>query len=93
MARLTVRVTPRSSRDEVVAVGADGVVRVRVTAAPVDGAANAAVARVLAEALGLPARDVVRVSGGASRTKVFEVSLGEDELKARLSATRRPKPG
>ncbi|MQC17891.1 MAG: DUF167 domain-containing protein [Chloroflexi bacterium] len=56
-ARITVRITPRASRDEVVGER-DGLVLVRVTAPPVEGAANEALVRVLAKALGLPRGDV-----------------------------------
>jgi len=84
MARLTVRVTPRASRDAITGWGEDGALAVRVTAPPADGAANAAVAKLLARALALPGRDVVLVRGATSRVKQFEVPLSEQELRARL---------
>jgi len=84
MSRLTVKVTPRASREEV-SLSADGVVKVRVTAAPVDGSANAAVVRALAKALGLAARDVVLVSGATGRQKLFDVPLDESEVHGRLA--------
>jgi hypothetical protein len=87
MARIAVRVTPRASREGIVA-GADGSIAVRVTAPPADGAANAAVARLLAKALGLPARDVVLVSGATAREKVFEIPLEEQEVRQRLAGAR-----
>ena len=66
--------------------GTDGdLLVVRVTAAPVDGAANEALVRVLAKALGLPRRDVVIVSGATSRTKIVEVAgLDVTEVRRRL---------
>lgn len=84
--RLAVRVTPRSTRDAVEGFDAEGTLRVRVTAAPADGAANAAVARLLAKALGLPSRDVVLVSGTTARQKLFDVSLDVAEIRRRLEA-------
>jgi uncharacterized protein YggU (UPF0235/DUF167 family) len=87
--RLTVRVTPRAAR-EGVARDADGTVRVRVTAAPVDGAANAAVVRALASALDLPARDVTLVAGATGRVKQFEVPLSEGGLDRRLPRQAAP---
>lgn len=84
MARFSVRVTPRSSRDGVEGFDNAGVLKVRVTAPPADGAANEAVARLLASTLKLPARDVLLVSGAASRNKVFDVPLTLDEVRARL---------
>jgi uncharacterized protein YggU (UPF0235/DUF167 family) len=62
-----------------------GDVRVRVTAAPADGAANQAVLRVLADALGIGATRLRIVSGAAARRKVVEVSgMAADQLQARL---------
>jgi uncharacterized protein (TIGR00251 family) len=82
--RLRVRVTPRASRDAVDGFDAAGLLRVRVTAPPADGAANAAVAKLLAKALGLPPRDVVLVSGATAREKTFDVPLAEGDVAARL---------
>jgi uncharacterized protein YggU (UPF0235/DUF167 family) len=59
----------------------DGVLRVRVAAPPVDGAANEALVRLLASELGV-ARSAVRlVSGATARTKRIEVD-GQDALIA-----------
>jgi uncharacterized protein (TIGR00251 family) len=82
--RLRVRVTPRASRDAIEGFDDAGILRIRVTAPPADGAANKAVTKLLASALGIPPRDVVLVSGGTSRVKVFEVGLEEDVVSARL---------
>lgn len=84
MARLSVRVTPRASRDSVEGFDAEGVLRLRVTAAPAEGEANAAVTKLLSRVLGIPSRDVVMVSGGTARQKVFDVPLSETEVRARL---------
>lgn len=88
MARLSVRVTPRASRDGIDGFDPEGVLRVRVTAAPADGAANAAVVKLLARALGLPARDVVLVSGATGREKIFDVPIEVEEVRARVDAAR-----
>ncbi|GIW17640.1 MAG: hypothetical protein KatS3mg064_0797 [Tepidiforma sp.] len=90
MARLTVRVTPRAGRDGIDGFDEAGALRVRVRAAPADGAANAAVAALLAKALGLPGRQVALVQGAASRVKVFEVGLPLEEAAARLGAGIEP---
>ena len=83
-ARITVRVTPRSGRDSIEA-GAGGVLHVRVTAAPDDGKANAAVCKVVAAALGVPRTSVSVVRGQTARTKSLEVSgLGVEDVEARL---------
>jgi len=70
--RVTVRVVPRAKKDEVI-VAADGALRVRVTAAPVDGRANAAVCRLLAKHFGVRRSAVSIVSGESGRTKIVEV--------------------
>lgn len=70
--RLEVRVIPRARRDE---VGGErgGRLVVRTTAAPVDDAANRAVAKLLAAHLGVAKRDVAIVGGHRSRDKTVEV--------------------
>jgi uncharacterized protein (TIGR00251 family) len=88
MARLSVRVTPRASRDAVEGFDADGTLRVRVTAAPADGAANAAVAKLLARALDLPGRDIVLISGATARQKVFEIPIELADARTRVEAHR-----
>jgi hypothetical protein len=71
--RFSVRVQPRSSRERVDGVFA-GAVRIRLTAPPVDGAANDALIAFLSGALGVAARAVRIVRGATSRTKLVEVS-------------------
>jgi uncharacterized protein len=70
--RIAVRLTPRGGRDRVDGV-ADGVLKVRVAAPPVDGAANKALTGLLAAELGVPRGAVRIVSGETARTKVVEV--------------------
>ncbi len=82
--RLSVRVLPRSSRDEIAREG-DGL-RVRVTASPVSGAANDALVALLARRLKVPLQAVAVVRGAAARKKVVTVGgLTSDELWQRLS--------
>lgn len=85
--RLKLRVTPKGRSDEIVGVTPDGVVQVRVTAAPQEGDANRAVLRLLSRALGVP-RGAVRIKGGAaSRDKWVEVD-GLDAAQAKRLLTR-----
>ena len=66
------RVTPGASRDE---VRIDGdAVQLRVTAPPADGAANTAVLRLLAAALGRPRRDLTLLRGASARIKLIGVA-------------------
>lgn len=68
----TVRVVPRASPNGL-AGEHDGALRVRVSAAPVDGAANEELIRVLARALSVPRRNVEIASGHTSKIKLVRV--------------------
>jgi uncharacterized protein (TIGR00251 family) len=68
-----VRVQPRSSRKGIDGVVGD-VLRVRLTAPPADGAANAQLIEVLSEALGVRKKSISIVRGRSSRTKVIEIA-------------------
>ena len=80
---VTIRVTPRAAAN---AVGGerDGALLVRVTAAPADGKANAAVLRVVAAALDLPPSEVRLVRGATARMKVVSVPSGTEASLRRL---------
>jgi uncharacterized protein YggU (UPF0235/DUF167 family) len=51
----------------------DGVLRARVAAPAIEGAANQALLRLLADELDIPKRDVRLVAGAASRTKLIVI--------------------
>ena len=62
------------------------VLRVRVKAPPVDGAANAALIQLLAKHLGVAKRDISLISGATARNKIIEVDgVSAEELSRRLS--------
>ena len=65
---VTVRAQPRASRDGFTAEAGGGM-RVRIRAAPVDGKANDALRRFIADAFGVPQSRVTMLSGEQSRTK------------------------
>jgi len=69
--RLNVRVIPRSSKNTL--EWQQGTLKARLTAPPVDGAANEALIALLAERLGLPKRNVMIVHGSTSRQKTVEI--------------------
>ena len=69
---LAVRVIPRAGRSAIAGVRR-GALLVRVAAAPADGAANAALAAVLARALGVPPRAIQLMSGARARDKQVRV--------------------
>jgi len=67
-----VRVAPRASRNRVLGVQ-DGALKVALTAPPVDGAANEALKKLLAKALGVSKSDVEILRGDRARIKVLRV--------------------
>jgi len=80
--RIAVRLTPRGGADRIDGAR-DGVLRVRVAAPPVDGAANNALVLLLADELHVPRGAVRLVAGTAARTKVVEVDGADDAIRSR----------
>lgn len=68
---LSVRVTPKASRNAVLADGE--VLRVLVTTVPEAGKANAAVIRQLAKALGIAKTRLTLLRGATGRDKLFRI--------------------
>jgi len=65
------------------------VLRARVTAPPIEGAANQALLRLLAEELGVPRRDVRLVAGAGGRTKLVVIdNLDPDVVLERWPGLR-----
>jgi uncharacterized protein (TIGR00251 family) len=85
---LAVRVTPKGGRDAIDGIAnlADGtcVLKVRVRAAASDGEANAALVRLLAEFVGVPAREVSLQAGGRARIKRLKIGGAGPTLAAAL---------
>jgi len=77
-------VQARAAR-EGVAGERQGVLLVRLNAAPVEGQANRALMRLLARVLGVPSSAVMLVRGAKARDKLIEISgLGRADVLARL---------
>jgi uncharacterized protein len=70
--RFAVRITPRSAVERV-DDPVDGVLKVRIMAPAVEGAANASLIRLLADELGIARRDVRIVAGASSRQKLVVI--------------------
>jgi uncharacterized protein len=87
---LSVRLTPRSAREKLVA-GPDGGYQAHVTAPPVEGAANGALCKLVAKAAGVAPSRVSVVRGQRSRQKVVRVDgVEEADLRARIGASFPP---
>ena len=83
---LSVVVIPRAGKSAI-EQRADGAIQVRVTAPPVDGAANAALVRFLAGALDVPRSRLEIISGETSRRKRIVIAgVAPDDLESRLQA-------
>ena len=90
MGRLSLKVVPGSSRDEVVGWLGDSL-KVKVKAPPEKGRANEAVVALLADRLGIDPSSIAVVSGHGSPAKIVAVDGMDDE--AIRQAFPREKPG
>jgi uncharacterized protein (TIGR00251 family) len=82
MADLAIRVQPRAKRTEVAGERGQAIV-IRVSAPPLDGRANEAVCKLLAQRLGVPTRAVRVVRGEKARDKVVRVDGIDGEAARR----------
>jgi len=82
---LSLRVQPRASRNAVVGWTGD-VLKIRLTAPPVEGAANASCLKFLADLLDLPQSHIEILKGAHSHNKVIRITgLSKEEVHARLA--------
>jgi uncharacterized protein (TIGR00251 family) len=87
--RFDVRVRPRAPRTKIVGVK-EGALQIAVAAPPVDGEANAELARALAAAIDVPTRDVAVVAGQTGKRKIVEVrGIDAVSARAKLAAYQR----
>jgi uncharacterized protein YggU (UPF0235/DUF167 family) len=89
--RLAVRLTPKGGRDRIDGWARDeagrAFLKVRVSAPPVDGAANEALIALIAKAVGRPRSAVTLAAGASARLKMLDVEgLDEADLAAALGA-------
>ncbi len=86
MLRVAVAAFPSSKVTRVQILGDDSLA-VHVRARPVEGKANAAIERAIAEALQLRPRQVTVVAGGRARRKIVEIDLDDvNTIRERLVA-------
>lgn len=85
-ALLKLHVTPRGSRNEI-SGWRDDTLCVKITAPPVEGAANALIVKFVADSLGVRKSQVELVSGDKSREKTLRIrGLSDSDIRARLGA-------
>ena len=88
--RLAVRLTPRASRNGVdgIALDAEGrpILKLRLVAPPVEGAANEALIAFLAKTLSLRKVDIIIRSGETSRVKILHLAGDSAEILRKLDS-------
>lgn len=72
-ATLSVRIQPRSSKNGIVLME-NGGLKIRLTAPPVDGAANEALVKFLSEVLSIAKSQIEIVSGHTAKNKIVKIS-------------------
>ncbi len=84
-AAFPVRVVPRASKNEISGRHGDAV-KIRITASPVEGAANDALVGLLAETLGIRKNQIEILSGHVSRDKIVcVIGLTPQDVEERLA--------
>ncbi len=73
MPKIKIRVLPRSSKNEVIGEMSDGVLKIKLTAPPVDGAANDSLIKLLAEHFNKPKSKIKIAAGATSKNKIIEI--------------------
>jgi uncharacterized protein (TIGR00251 family) len=82
---LSIRIQPRASKNEIVALASGGL-KIRLTAPPVDGAANEALVKFLADTLSIPKSHVEIVSGRTSKNKIVRIhGISESDAERLLN--------
>ena len=87
MPTIRVYVIPNAKVDKVVGEHG-GAIKIKLQAPAIEGKANAALRRFLAEKLSIPQRAIVLERGERSRDKVLRIDgLSEEEVRKQLLAT------
>ena len=81
---LKIRVQPRASRNEINGLFGDAL-RLRLTAPPVDGAANAACIEFFADLFKIPKQQIEIINGHTGRNKIIKIyGIKRDEVVSKL---------
>lgn len=83
--RLRLFIQPKASKNEIIGPH-NGALKIKITAPPVDGKANAALVDFLSDVLDLPKRQIEILKGETGRNKSVEIlGLSEEDLRQRLN--------
>lgn len=81
---IAIRVLPRASKSEIVGM-VEGTLKVRVTAPPVDGAANAEIIKLFAKTFAVAKSDISIISGETSRNKRIKIAnLSQSKFEEKI---------
>lgn len=83
---VTVRVMPSAKKNECAEIMANGVLKVRLTAPPVDNKANEALTSFFSDFLEISRSNLSIISGQTSRTKRLLIKDYTDDIIQRLSS-------
>ncbi len=70
---LTIRLTPKASRNAISGIAEDGTVKIHVTASPDGGGDNKALIQLLAEILDIPTANIAIIAGESGRDKIVSI--------------------
>jgi uncharacterized protein (TIGR00251 family) len=70
--RIYVKTVPRSAKNEIIKIS-EGEYKAKITAPPVEGAANAMLIKILAEHFGIPKNEIKILSGKTAKIKLLEI--------------------
>jgi uncharacterized protein (TIGR00251 family) len=79
-AAIHIRVTPRSSQNEISGIMSDGTVKIRVRKAPVEDQANQELIKFLSKFLNLPPANVEIVAGHSNRNKLIGIACLNSQI-------------
>lgn len=71
--KITVKIIPRSSTNKIIGETTDGILKIKLTAAPVDGEANKKLISFLSKVWDIPKSKIKITKGETSRNKIIEI--------------------
>ena len=81
---IKIKLIPRASRNEIVGIMDDGTIKIKITAPPVEGQANQAVIKYLADILKISAINIEIISGKTSHNKLISIIGIKQEIVNKL---------